>query len=112
MGDSGCGRGPQWVVSEAGLVAAGITSVQGKACVGRVHDSEVGMAAPFLCVWEGRLLSVKFCFYFSIFSTVWMFWSHTWYSVLACIFNKRHLPACVVCILGGEGSLSILLEGV
>lgn len=50
------------------------------------------MAVPFLCVWGGRLLSVKFSFYFSIFSTVRMFWNHTRYSVLACIFNKRHLP--------------------
>lgn len=39
VGGSGYGRGLLWVVSEAGRVAAGITSVRGEACVGWVHDS-------------------------------------------------------------------------
>lgn len=48
-----------------------------------------GLGSSFSVYLGGRLLSVKFLFYFSIFSTVWILLSTTHGpSVLACIFNK------------------------
>lgn len=57
-----------------------------------------GLTALFLVYLWVKMLSVKFYFYFYIFSTVWILSTTHYTSVLACLLNKR----CVLCIVAAH----------
>lgn len=69
----------------------------------------VGLAAPlFLCICEEWLLSVKFNFLFSIFSTVWMLLSTTCETslcLLASVIKTYPMPRVQPVLKAGWGQL-------